>query len=92
MENVIQVRVHPTTDLTGVRLIRDGEVIATAQPTAGEAPYVTFTDRAAGDAEHYYYAEIVQTPEPGLDYPGIAWTSPVWVVPEHGSDHHVKHR
>jgi hypothetical protein len=40
----------------------------------------------------YYYAEIVQTPEPGLDYPGIVWTSPVWVVPEHGSDHHVKHR
>lgn len=68
-------------DFTKARLIRDGEAVAVAQPATYDAIRLTFHDRTTTDAAHTYYAEIRQEPEPGLNYPGIAWTSPVWITP-----------
>ncbi len=78
-ENTIQLTVHPTTRLHSIQLVRDGVPIIRREGTAEQAVTETFRD-APGDREaHYYYAVVEQAPEPGLDYPGIGWTSPVWV-------------
>jgi hypothetical protein len=76
---VIRVSVQPTTELRTVTLIRDGELIATRTAATRAPSVVTFEDTPDRAVGHYYYAVIEQTPEPGLDYPGLAWTSPVWV-------------
>jgi len=78
-ENIIQLTVHPTTRLHSIQLVRDGVPIIRRAGTADQAVTETFRD-APGDREaHYYYAVVEQAPEPGLDYPGIGWTSPVWM-------------
>ncbi|MCK9222888.1 MAG: CehA/McbA family metallohydrolase [Limnochordia bacterium] len=78
--NTIEVQVHPTTRITSVRLIRDGKVVDTRKKLTSEPTTYTFTDEPKDTMNHWYYAEVIQKPEPGLDYEGIAWTSPVWVT------------
>ena len=75
----IRIDIQPTTRLQSVALLRDGQPVAQRTLQAEGPVSLDFEDAPGDDAAHAYYAVIEQTPEPGLDYPGIAWTSPVWV-------------
>ncbi|HHT35775.1 MAG TPA: CehA/McbA family metallohydrolase [Firmicutes bacterium] len=76
-KNKIEVKVYPTTEVNEVRLIRDGEVVAVCDERTSEPKVYEFEDQA--ETCRYYFVEVIQESEGELNYPGIAWTTPVWI-------------
>ncbi|NMA96124.1 MAG: hypothetical protein GX974_08810 [Clostridiales bacterium] len=77
--NEIALHIEPTTKVDEIRLIRDGQVVMVKSKFEDGIVDISFIDDQIDKDINYYYAKVIQSPEPGKDYPGIAWTSPVWI-------------
>ena len=80
-EPAIAIHADATTAIDRIEVIRDGHTIS-AQEESGESVECVFTDDDVPVGDHYYYVKVRQKPDTVHGYPGIAWSSPVWVTIE----------
>jgi hypothetical protein len=69
---VIRVSAVGTTDLKGVRIVRNGKIIHAVDPPGDSADF-EFVDRSGDPGPAYYYVDLVQ------DDGEKAISSPVWL-------------
>jgi hypothetical protein len=70
--------VQGTTRLQAVTVYRDSE--PWLEPEVQRFPHSFSLEDHPTPGTHFYWIHAVQEPEPGLDYPGEIWSSPVWVT------------
>jgi hypothetical protein len=70
--------VHGTTPLRAVTVYRDSE--PWLQPELQSFPLGFSLEDRPSPGVHFYWIHAVQEPEYGQEYPGEAWSSPVWVT------------
>ena len=71
----VRARIIGTDRIEELVLIRNNEVIYTANPDTDTADF-EYEDREAGAGENFYYVRALQSNAE------IAWSSPIWVVRE----------
>lgn len=80
-EPAVAVHADATTTIDHVEVIRDGQTLSD-RAESGESVEFVFTDDDVPPGDHYYYVKVRQKPDDVHKYPGIAWSSPVWVTVE----------
>lgn len=73
-EPQLDVRVEGTGPIARVVIVRDNQVVYTAEPGKKEAA-LTWRDRAPTGARSFYYVRVEQADGQ------LAWSSPLWVSP-----------
>ena len=74
----LTIHADATTTLESVEVIRDGEVLV-ERAASEESVDLVLDDPNLAPGEHYYYVKVRQAPDRVHEYPGMAWSSPVWV-------------
>jgi len=75
--NKIMVTIAPTTTVTEIRLLYNGKLACNLCPKTSTPETFTFEHNAHQNG--YYTVEAFQIPDKNHKYPGIGWTSPVWL-------------
>jgi hypothetical protein len=69
----LQIKVHGTSLVAKVHVIREGKYVYTTEPKK-EAVELRYTDAEARPGTYYYYVRVEQADG------SIAWGSPMWIT------------
>jgi len=75
----LTVTAAPTTVLTKIEFLRDGDPIHAIALTERASYEASFVDEQVPPGRHWHSARAYQDPEDGYGYEGVAWTTPVWL-------------